>query len=77
MPKNKYENIMRYTVYDNKTDFPIIVCGTAQECAKAMDIDINHFYYLTDKSKKQHGDRWFIIKEGKEPWKKKSQEARR
>ena len=27
-----------YTVYDNRTDMPIIIDGTAKECAKAMGI---------------------------------------
>ena len=37
-------NRTRYTVYDNSTDFPIIVCGTAQECAARIGISVATFY---------------------------------
>lgn len=51
----------RYTVYNNKTDFPVIVYGTSEECAKAMGITLNTFYKLTSYKKTK---KWFIIKEG-------------
>lgn len=37
-----------YSVYDKKTDMPVIVYATAKECAKAMGIEPCSFYrYLT------------------------------
>lgn len=33
-----------YTVYDNKTDLPVIVDGDAPATAKAMDMRLNSFY---------------------------------
>ena len=48
-----------YTVYDNKTDFPICVCETAKRCAELMGIKIGTFYYAVNNLR---GSRWFVIK---------------
>lgn len=53
----------RYTVYDNKTDFPVIVSGTSRECAKAMGIGMSRFWGILSG---QTNKRWFIIKEDEE-----------
>lgn len=59
----------RFTVYDNKTDMPVIVCGTAVQCASVMDISINTFYQIAmrdrDEAEKisRYGNRWKIIRE--------------
>ena len=34
----------RYSVYQDKTDVPLIIYGTAEECANAMGIKVNSFY---------------------------------
>ena len=34
----------RYSVYNDKTDQPLIIYGTAEECASAMGIKVNSFY---------------------------------
>ena len=49
----------RYTVYDNTTDFPVIVCGTSQECAKAMGVSVGYFWKCIAG---KYGDKWHIIK---------------
>lgn len=54
---------LNYTVYDNKTDFPIIVGGTAKECAKAMSIKLQSFYNAVDRCRKGLNNRWTIISE--------------
>lgn len=59
--KKKYK-ATRYTVYDNKTDFPIIVCGTAAECASIMGITINAFF-INKKGGTRASRRWIIITE--------------
>ena len=51
----------RYTVYNNKTDFPVIVCGTAKECADVMGIKAETFYTLLSRSNRRN--KWHIIKE--------------
>lgn len=51
---------IRYTVYDNKTDFPVIVSGTSRECAKAMGIGMSRFWGILSG---QTNKRWFIIRE--------------
>lgn len=34
----------RYSVYDSKTEMPLIIYGTSKECAKAMGVTLNSFY---------------------------------
>lgn len=33
-----------YSVYNAKTDEPLVIFGLAKECAKAMGITLNSFY---------------------------------
>lgn len=63
-------NFLNYTVYDNKTDFPIIVGGSAQECAKAMGITLQSFFNAVDRSRKGLNKRWTILSE----WEDEEQE---
>lgn len=64
-PKNRR---VRYTVYNNKTDFPVIVDGTAQECAKAMGMTIDSFYCALARFKRprktQRDLKWTFVKTG-------------
>ena len=63
MPKYKSQkSAVRYTVYDNKTDLPVIVYGTAEECARAMGVNVKTFYHLV-RGRKVNGNRWFVMKE--------------
>ena len=52
-----------YTVYDNRTDFPVIVGGTATECAKAMGLTIESFYCAVSRARSGATKRWTIMKE--------------
>ena len=52
-----------YTVYDNRTDFPIIVGGTAKECAEAMHRTVGSFYSTVTKARTGQNKRWTILKE--------------
>lgn len=36
--------VRRYSVYNGKDEMPIVIYGTAQECAKAMGITPGSFY---------------------------------
>lgn len=49
-----------YTVYDNRTDFPIIVAGTAREAAKAMGIKISSFHSTVTRVRQGKIKRWWI-----------------
>jgi len=49
----------RYSVYRKGTDLPVVVYGTAQQCARAMGIKINTFYHYVNR-----------IREGKRDLKK-------
>lgn len=55
----------RYTVYDNRTDLPVIVCGLAEECASAMGVVVSTFYSYLSPSRKWRGERWTVIKDEK------------
>ena len=55
---------LKYTVYDNHTDQPVIVCGTANECASAMGVSVKTFYAYLSPTGIAREKRWEIIKEG-------------
>jgi hypothetical protein len=54
-------NFCRYTVYNNKTDFPVIVDGTAEECSKALNRSRNSFYCLVDRVRKGKNRKFTIL----------------
>lgn len=58
---NKFNCFCLYTVYDEKNNgLPIIVDGTAEECAKLMGITKRNFYIYMWRLKKGLVKRWFI-----------------
>ena len=60
------EKRQKYTVYDNKTDTPICVCETSDECASIMGIKRGTFYHsINHRNIAKRGNRWTVIKEGK------------
>ena len=56
--KGTYEKL--YTVYNNKTDMPIIIDGTAEECAKAMGMTLSSFYSAVTHSRTAKIKKWYI-----------------
>ncbi len=42
----------RYSVYESKTDNPIIIDGTAVQCAKVLGMTQNSFYSFVSKCRK-------------------------
>lgn len=53
---------LKYTVYDNRTGFPVAVCETSAECARIMGVKRGTFYHSINNKR---GNRWKVIKEGK------------
>lgn len=53
----------RYSVYDNKTTLPVIVSGTAVECARAMGLKDNGFHKARWQNAKYGSKKWTIIEE--------------
>ena len=51
-----------YSVYDKKTTLPIIIDGTAAECAKVMDVSESTFYGIVSRQRhgKDKGRKWEI-----------------
>lgn len=55
-----------YTVYDRRTDFPVIIGGTARECAAAMKISLGSFHTIYTKLKngnKKATRKWEIFRD--------------
>ena len=51
-----------YSIYDNKTDFPIVIDGTAQECARALKRSVNSFYCLVNRVRKGKNKRYAVLR---------------
>ena len=52
-----------YTVYDNRTDLPVIVDGDARAAAEAMGLTLGSFYSVVSRSDKSNAiKRWTIYK---------------
>lgn len=43
-----------YTVYNCRTDFPVIIGGTARECAAAMGVTLSSFLTIYTKLKNEN-----------------------
>lgn len=59
---DELRNFCRYTVYDNRTDFPIIVDGTAVECASALGRSRDSFYCLVTRVQQGKNKRYTILR---------------
>ena len=62
----KKRKLNRYTVYDRHTDLPVMVNGTARECAAAMGVTLGSFRTLYAKLKngcRHVGHRWEIYRD--------------
>ena len=58
------KNHFTYTVYDRRTDMPLVIGGTAKECAAAMGITLGSFRTIYSKFKngnKQSTRKWEIF----------------
>ena len=52
-----------YSVYDRRTEMPLIIAGTAAQCAAAMGVTMNTFYSLRSKYKHGVQGRWEIYRD--------------
>lgn len=55
-------NFCRYSVYENKTDRPVIIDGTADECAAALKRSRNSFYCLVNRVAKGRIKKYTILR---------------
>ena len=53
-------SFMVYSVWDNRTGFPVIIDGEARECAKVMGLSMPSFYPAVTKSRSGAIKRWTI-----------------
>lgn len=51
-----------YSVYDNKTDFPIVIDGTAEDCAAALKRSLNSFYCMVSRVFKGKNKRYTVLR---------------
>ncbi len=52
-----------YTVYDNKTDMPVVVDGTRKECEEAMGVTSESFHHYLWQNNTNQKCRWTIMVE--------------
>jgi len=53
-----------YTVYDNRTDFPVCIDATAHEAMQSMGITtLNSFYSVISKARSGKSKRWTVVEE--------------
>lgn len=61
-----------YSVYKRRTDEPVVIHGTALECAKVMGVTMTTFYIYVTRTKKGIGKRKYDIyvddREVEEDW---------
>ena len=60
---NKGENtrsFIVYSVWNNRTDEPIIIDGEAKECAKAMNLTLASFYSAITNARSGKVKKWTI-----------------
>ena len=52
-----------YTVYDNKTDFPVIVSAEDKDCARAMGIAVSTFRSYVSRAEmgRRTPKRWEVL----------------
>lgn len=62
MLKNMQKQKMHYTVYLSKTD-EIVAFGSADECAKTMEMNKKTFISIVSKSLRQGRTKYTILKE--------------
>ena len=55
-------NFCRYSVYENKTDRPIIIDGTADQCAAVLHRSRNSFYCLVNRVRKGRVKKYAILR---------------
>ena len=51
-----------YSVYDNKTDLPIVIDATAEECAKVLKRTVASFYCLVCRVLKGEIKRYTVLR---------------
>ncbi len=52
-----------YTVYDNRTDLPVIIDGEATDAAEAMGLTLGSFYSVVSRADKPNAiKRWTVYK---------------
>lgn len=51
-----------YSVYDNRTDLPIVIDAPAEVCAAALKRSVNSFYCLVNRVRKGKWKRYTVIR---------------
>lgn len=51
-----------YSIYDNRTDFPIVIDATAEECARVLKRTRNSFYCLVSRVLKGKNKRYAVLR---------------
>lgn len=54
-------NFCLYSVYDNRTDMPIIIDASADACAQALNRSRNSFYCMVNRTKIGKNKRYTVL----------------
>lgn len=65
MKKSNLNRKYHYSIYDNKTGFPVAVNERAERCAELMGLKMSSFYNCVDRCQKGTDKRWAILKHDK------------
>ena len=64
MARIRQDGITLYTVYNNITDMPVVIDGTARKCASAMGVKYASFFHLYRDVNCGRVKKWTIYKSG-------------
>ena len=51
-----------YSIYDAKTDLPIVIDATAEECARVLKRSVDSFYCLVSRVRKGKIKRYEVLR---------------
>ena len=51
-----------YSIYDTKTDLPIVIDATAEECARVLKRSVDSFYCLVSRVRKGKNKRYEVLR---------------
>lgn len=51
-----------YSIYDNRTDLPLVIDATAEECARVLKRSVNSFYCMVSRVAKGRNKRYSVLR---------------
>ena len=51
-----------YSIYDNRTDLPLVIDATAEKCARVLNRSVNSFYCMVSRVAKGKNKRYAVLR---------------